>query len=835
MKIFFCGGAEEVGASCVLVKVSGKNILFDCGMRMKKEPFPDLQTIKNAGRLDAIILSHAHMDHSGCLPVICSEYPEIPVYMTHPTLALVKVLLYDSLKIMDMEEEIPKYSRKQVELMLENTVGCSFNNEINILGDSIKIVFFPAGHILGAASIYIETDEGSIFYSGDISLADQRTISGFSIPRLKPDVCILESTYGNRLHSDRKLEEKRLVDTVGKMLLQDGKVLIPAFAVGRAQEVILILKSAINKGVLPPEAKVYVDGMVRQICNIYFSFPNYLRASLAKKIWRGNDVFFSDNIIPVNSNEQRNKLIQKKGPFCIISSSGMLSGGPSALYAEKFAGDENAFIAVTGYQDEESPGRGLQEFCNSDDNEKLWKINKKQVRFNCETGTYTLSAHADKNELINLVEYLKPKEVFLVHGDQKTINFLGNDMQLRCKTFVHAPSVGSSYKFEKMYGKRVLRKIPQSLSMNNFPTKENMQKLSEYLILKKSEGPWTSAELLKIWGIRDINDELEKQMTDLLNTTASFEYDRKRLFMFYPVKKLCDNREKNIRMEVNQMLGRAAVLFPAGTGLYKKGAKIETGTALLSFRFPSVAKEKYSRHFEVFEKETGWKVELNNQPDTSFIKPVLTKLLKEENISIGRLSCFLDKKQVKVNLTAIPDDIDNLCNEFYNLTHLNLVIITPHSVEQKENTKEELPGGSPVHSNNSYSREDAVNMTRDIFEPSEVKVYKYSIKSDALGDYIELQFLTPILGQKYNKWIDDIKEITGWRIAVSPNPRQQELIELARELIMNNNQAIIKGPSIYSADNVVKAKVGAEMPENIVSSLNKVYKDKTGYELIILV
>jgi Cft2 family RNA processing exonuclease len=280
MKLVFCGGAGEVGASCYLLNIDGKNILLDCGIRMKggKDSIPDFRRIQELGGVDAIIVSHAHMDHTGALPIISREYPAAKIYMTHVTKDLIRVLLYDSLKIMNNAEgEIPIYAENHVQDMLNRIVCYSPQYTFEPIDNTdIKVTFYNAGHIAGAALIYIQGNEGSLLYTGDISGVDQQTVSGAMVPKLRPDVLITESTYGDKLHSNRQVEEERLVEIVKEIILKNGKVLIPAFALGRGQEIILLLKKAINKGQLP-KFKIYVDGMIKDINRVYKLNPNYLK------------------------------------------------------------------------------------------------------------------------------------------------------------------------------------------------------------------------------------------------------------------------------------------------------------------------------------------------------------------------------------------------------------------------------------------------------------------------------------------------------------------------------------------------------------------------------
>lgn len=334
MNLSFLGGAMEVGASCILLEIAGWKILMDCGIRQKtgKDTLPDLRRIQEEGGVDCILVSHAHMDHTGSLPIISAEYPFAPIYMTPMTMDLSRVLLYDSIKLMQHAEDgIPLYAEKQVLDMLDRVRPVRFGEPLEILPE-VTLTMYPAGHIAGAACIYLQTPAGSLFYSGDFSSFAQNTIEGAMVPRLRPDVSILESTYGDRLHANREIEEDRLLEIVRECAERRGKMLIPAFALGRAQEVLLILKRGMAKGAIP-KIKVYADGMVRQICGVYERYPEFLKRNLAKQAQKGKPLFWTDEIQPVPLNADRKELLNTAEPEIFVSSSGMLTGGPSVEYA----------------------------------------------------------------------------------------------------------------------------------------------------------------------------------------------------------------------------------------------------------------------------------------------------------------------------------------------------------------------------------------------------------------------------------------------------------------------------------------------------------------------
>ena len=431
MNLHFLGGAMEIGGSCIYIRIAGKGILLDSGIRQSasKDPIPDFRTVQEQGGVDAIIISHAHMDHIGTLPMISKAYPRAQIYMTAMTEDLTRVLLYDSLKIMkNREDEIPHYSEQDVLAMLERIHPIGYQMPFPIL-DGFTLTFYPAGHIAGAACIYLVTEEGSLFYSGDFSAFSQRTIEGIRIPKLRPDVSVVETTYGNRLHANRMVEEKRLVELVGECIAQKKKILIPTFALGRAQEVLLILRTAfLNQEI--PSVPVFVDGMVRDINRMYVRNPIYLKNALGKRILKGNEPFYTKEIAPVAPTQKREELLAGNEPVILVSSSGMLTGGPSAQYAKLLASSEDACIIITGYQDEESPGRQLLDLLHDPEGGKL-TVNGSTVPVKCRIEQVGLSAHGDKSEIMALLERLSSRRVFLVHGTGKRLTSWEVNWRLR--------------------------------------------------------------------------------------------------------------------------------------------------------------------------------------------------------------------------------------------------------------------------------------------------------------------------------------------------------------------------------------------------------------------
>src|SRR5512143_1050021 len=226
MRITFLGGADQVGASSLLIEIAGRRVLVDAGIQpsprarwgLGGDQLPDLAQVNRAGGVDAILVTHAHTDHTGALELVTERY-RCPVYATPVTIALTRVLHADSRRIMqtrlDEEGDLPLFDDVAVGKLLTAFVPVPFHTRIP-LGSGASITFFPAGHIAGAAMIGLESDEGRVLISGDVSVSPQRTVDGLKPPAFRPDVLVLESTYGGRLHANRATEERRLVERVAQ-------------------------------------------------------------------------------------------------------------------------------------------------------------------------------------------------------------------------------------------------------------------------------------------------------------------------------------------------------------------------------------------------------------------------------------------------------------------------------------------------------------------------------------------------------------------------------------------------------------------------------------------
>lgn len=831
MRINFQGGAAEVGASCIILNIDGKNLLLDCGIRMGTgEVLPDMSIIQQKGGVDAILVSHAHMDHSGGLPVISREYPNAVIYMTHATKDLIRVLLYDSLRIMESREaEIPIFAEVHVRTMLERIVCFSPGFTFRPFDGNIKVTFYNAGHVAGSSGIYITGDEGAFFYSGDFSVTSQKTVTGASFPKLRPDVAILESTYGDRLHSDRDIEEQKLVEKVKEIISAGNKILIPAFALGRAQEVILILKKAINKGQLP-DFKIYIDGMVKDICRVYKLNPNYLKSDLAKKIFRGIDIFYDDNIVAVTGRqEQREEIISKNEPCCIISSSGMLNGGPSQWYLEKLAPHEGNFIAITGYQDEESPGKHLLDLLDTEEGDRFLRLGERTVSVKCGVGKYGLSAHADKTQIISLAHTLGAKQLFFVHGNSDTVASLATEVQKEYRGKVYSPGNGDEYDFDIRNPRKQLTKQKlTTMSRNDKPMEEDIKDLWEFILQSdQKDRLFTAEELYYCYtGQENFTEDNILELQGYLNSSGLFEPDIRKPFLFMAIAPdiVEERKNKSRYMEVNQMLALADEYFSKESGLYKKGARFEEKVALLYFNFPDAAIEKYRDRIREFEEITGWTVEINRECNLMEAENLIQNLLPSDiNIS-GSISYFRQNNLFKVKVDK-SFDTESISKKFKEITRLNILF-------------EESDGGSmklvepAKRQEGQMEQNKALEIINNSFRDKKDKLYKKSIKNENGEPVIELSFISPQVGNRYKNFLEELETRICWKIRINQSSNQNEIIKIGTRIFQEAGINITKNLS-YMPKEMEVAAVADNISPEVAEKVKLDFEDATGLKICI--
>lgn len=833
MQITFLGGAHEVGASCVYVELDGKKLVFDCGMRMGKvkDTMPDLRLLQEKGGVDAIFLSHAHMDHCGYLPVLSRAYPLARIYCTHITKELIRTLLSDSLKISGYkEDELPIFNENHIEQMLDRMICFNPNYTFKPFNDcDIKVNFYSAGHIAGAVCISVQGQEGTLLYTGDFSLTRQSTVEGASLPKLRPDVMICESTYGDRLHANREMEEKRLVDAIKQVIEAGGKILIPAFALGRAQDIILIIKRAMAKKQLP-HFPVYVDGMVKDICRIYEKYPQYLREQLSKKILKGNPIFFNEQVIKVDTMEQRKEIVTGSDPCCIIASSGMLTGGASVFYAQHLLENPNAFVAITGYQDEEAPGRLLMTLMQSEEQERKIILDEKKIQVRANIKQYGLSAHADQAELVGVISQLNPRYTFLVHGNSEVVEAFGKEVQAETSGNVFVPENGETIDVH-LVNPRKQYKVQELPVMHEKEalTEESLEKLWQFLLKEVgTKRGLVVEELYAIWyGRQDFTEADIQFMNKLCIDSPYFKRELKRPFVYHVVpEEELEKVNPDEPMEVNAMLSKVDEYFNRTMGLYKKGARYEEKIVLLSFVFPQKAAQQYQNIIKAFEEETRWKVELNTGIHIGEAEVKIRQMLGEYEVKITSISYYNDKNRFRVKVLDCPSP-EEISRRFFEETGVELEIVGEGG--GKADCALQKKAVSP-------KREDALEQNKALwyvdqtFSVTEHSIYKRGIKHESGIPVIEIAFICPQIARLYEKEIQALREVTGWDVIVSETPNQQALQNLMRE-ICSQYHIMPSKISYMPLSKSMQVKCYDEMTAEQKAQIEEAFKQKTCMEV----
>lgn len=846
MNLHFLGGAMEIGGSCIYIRIAGKGILLDSGIRQSasKDPIPDFRTVQEQGGVDAIIISHAHMDHIGTLPMISKAYPRAQIYMTAMTEDLNRVLLYDSLKIMkNREDEIPHYSEQDVLAMLERIHPIGYQMPFPIL-DGFTLTFYPAGHIAGAACIYLVTEEGSLFYSGDFSAFSQRTIEGIRIPKLRPDVSVVETTYGNRLHANRMVEEKRLVELVGECIAQKKKILIPTFALGRAQEVLLILRTAfLNQEI--PSVPVFVDGMVRDINRMYVRNPIYLKNALGKRILKGNEPFYTKEIAPVAPTQKREELLAGNEPVILVSSSGMLTGGPSAQYAKLLASSEDACIIITGYQDEESPGRQLLDLLHDPEGGKL-TVNGSTVPVKCRIEQVGLSAHGDKSEIMALLERLSSRRVFLVHGNREAIDELGSELAAEdYRRQIYLPECGQAYEVEvRKKRKQAEFQLEYTLQMDRDFTEADEKTLWDFWREHYFGKAFPVSQIAQIWHgrEREAQERVLKKMQDIFLQSKYFAPNARRLFLFEantPEAVAEANTPKELTMqELEQRILALFQEFP-----YRKiSFHLERKEVLLQFDYPdSQDMETFQEKSDIFAGETGWNVRVHPAMNHNAAGLLLSLLFGER---IMKTSYFQDRKCYSITLSedGYGDSDREAARRFRSETGWNLSVNGRTETDWELHEEGEKETGYALHAAfmpmdstaGAAEQNQAFQRIDDAFSGLAHRPDKKSLKQDSQGKYLEVSFVSPMIGSRYGAVLQDLANQTGWRIKIGDKVNQNALFNYIQLLCMKHHMTPVKNPSYLPERKKVQIKVRGQLEEGTLHLVMEEFRKQTGCECEVI-
>ena len=824
MNLHFLGGADEVGASCTLLEVAGKRVLVDAGIRMggKGSPLPDLERLQELGGPDLILVTHAHADHIGALPLVHLAYPTAPVVTTAPTKALMSILLGDALKIMDLrwerEEDIPLYPPHAVEGLLSRITTVGLGEEVALCGGALRGIFTPSGHVLGACSIGLESDEGLILFAGDYSVDQQRTVDSMTVPRIRPDVVITESTYGNRLHADRRREEARLVETVKRVVGEGGKVLVPAFALGRAQEVLLILLEAKRMGELG-ELPIYADGLVRRICMAYPEHEAFLHPKLRKLVAAEGNPFFGEGKATAVLASKRDEIVA--GPPCVlVSSSGMLTGGPSSFYASHLVKDPKSAVLITGYQDEESPGRALLNLADERARGKTGHLMVAGERMEvvCEVGRYGLSAHADAGQMASVMTKLSPRHVVLVHGDEEARASLAQMMPAAMG--VHLPKNGEALSWKPFRKATRARMATPRVAEPSPPPAFDAVALHAKLLARNGAGSrYTLEELGQAWFGEHPHEVAE--IESAVGKTPGWTRDPRRpeLFRVLPLPK-----EKGQVYKLQEALDFAKQTVGGDENFHKTSNKQAQRLMTLHFHFPEKARLEHVESLREISEETGWTVEISPQANQRRLDEVATELVMAAGLGVSKVSVFPNEPLVRVKVAGEPT----------SETRAALIAAyldkTGRTLELTGASSGAVGAVAAAHSNDRLEQNQAFALVQRAFAELDVNLYRCGRKEGPGGACLELAFISPQVGDRHKALIGQLEARTGWPIVVRQQPNPIAIAEVTKEVVPAH-WGFTGQPSLFKEQGTVRILVSRRPSQTEEEAVRAAFERLTGYQL----
>ncbi|RGB32767.1 beta-lactamase-like protein [Rhizophagus diaphanus] len=447
IKIIPLGAGQDVGRSCILISIGDdstgiKNLMFDCGMHMgynDERRFPDFSYISRTNRfteqLDCIIVSHFHLDHCGALPYfteMCGY--EGPIFMTHPTKAICPILLEDYRKItVERKGETNFFTSQMIKDCMKKVTAVNLHQTIKVNGDDdLEIKAFYAGHVLGAAMFYVRVGTQSVVYTGDYNMTPDRHLGAAWIDKVRPDLLITESTYATTIRDSKRTRERDFLKKVHDCVSQGGKVLIPVFALGRAQELCILIETYWERNNL--NVPVYFSaGMTEKANDYYKLFINWTNEKI-KNTFVQRNMFDFKHIKPWDR-----QYLDLPGPAVLFATPGMLHIGTSLEVFKKWAPYPENMVIMPGYCVAGTVGAKV---LNGDKEIYIDAYNKINVKL--QVKNLSFSAHADAKGILQLIKQCDPKNVMLVHGEKAKMEFLQEKIKRECRIPCYSPANGET-------------------------------------------------------------------------------------------------------------------------------------------------------------------------------------------------------------------------------------------------------------------------------------------------------------------------------------------------------------------------------------------------------
>ena len=457
VRISTLGCCREVGRASFVLSTPETRILIDCGDKPGSDDVPYLQAPEalgsGASSVDAVVLTHAHLDHSALLPLLFKYGYDGPIYTTEPTRDLMGLLQLDYLDVAAKEGRTPPYDSSMVRETIKHTIPLEYGDVTDIAPD-VKLTFHNAGHILGSAVTHFHIGDGlyNVAFSGDIHYEDTRLFNGAVNDFPRVETLVLESTYGGRddYQTDQEDSERELINVINETYDRGGKVVIPAFAVGRSQEIMLVLEEAMRTGEIP-QMPVHLDGMIWEATAIHTTYPEYLRDNLRDRIFHDDEnPFLAEEFNHIDAGEEERQAVSDGDQCIVLSTSGMITGGPIMSWLQHIGTDSDSRLIFVGYQAQGTLGRRIQDGWDEIpiNGDQLGRSETLTLEMDVTTVS-GFSGHADRQGLENFVKTMnpRPEKILCVHGDEQSVQDLSSGLYHDYNLRTFAPKNLETFRF----------------------------------------------------------------------------------------------------------------------------------------------------------------------------------------------------------------------------------------------------------------------------------------------------------------------------------------------------------------------------------------------------
>ncbi len=454
VRVSFLGSTRQVGRSAILIRSRESAVLLDCGINpgtsRPVDAYPRFDTGEfDVSRLDAVVITHAHLDHCGFLPYLYKYGYDGPVYCSAPTASLMTLLQGDYLDVMSKEGRFPPYGAEDIREVIIHTIPLNWG-EVTDIAPDIRLTLHNAGHILGSSMAHLHIGKGlhNVVYTGDFKYGYTTLLAPAvsNFPRV--ETLIMESTYGapDNITAPRSETDAEFVEYTNH-ILKKGKMIIPVPAVGRAQEILMVINKYMEDGSLT-EVPVYIEGMISEATGIHTAYPDYLSSELKDQILReGVNPFQSDYFTVVKQHDLRDEIVEG-GPCIIMATAGMMEGGPVMEYFKRLAPDPENGLLFVSYQVAGTKGNRIQGGMRSI---QIYNRDGKMSITNIGLTTHTISGfsgHSDRKQLVNYVRQMRPtpRRVFMVHGEESKCQNMARTISRFRGVRAHSPDLLETFR-----------------------------------------------------------------------------------------------------------------------------------------------------------------------------------------------------------------------------------------------------------------------------------------------------------------------------------------------------------------------------------------------------